>query len=83
MTIFGKPWTKQLLDQSGHLFGGVGLSALLTISITGWQAIPFVALFGYLREVGQHDWDWSIGGGRALDASFFAVGSIIWALVLI
>ena len=81
MVIFGKPWTKQLLDQTGHCLGGIGLAALLTISITALQAIPYVAAFGFLREVVQHK-SWKIGPGRAFDASFFVVGSLVWAGVL-
>lgn len=81
VTIFGKPWDKQLLDQSAHCLGGIGLAALLSISITALAAIPYVAAFGVGREMIQHR-SFTIGWGRAFDASFFTVGSCMWAAIL-
>lgn len=81
MVIFGKPWDKQLLDQMAHCLGGIGLAALLSISITALQAIPYVAAFAIGRGIIQHR-SFGFGWGRSLDVSFFIVGSLIWAGVL-
>lgn len=81
MTIFGKSWDKQLLDQTAHCLGGIGLAALLSISITAIQAVPYVAAFAIGREIIQHR-SFSFGWGRALDVSFFIVGAMIWAAIL-
>lgn len=81
MTLFGKSISKQLLDQSAHCLAGIGLAALLSISISALQAIPFVAAFGFGREMIQHR-SFSIGPGRAFDAAFFVAGALIWGAVL-
>ena len=78
MVIFGKTWGKQLLDQTAHCLGGIGLAALLTISIPAFVAVPYVAAFGVGREMVQHK-TWRIGLGSLFDASFFVVGSLVWA----
>lgn len=81
VTIFGKPWDKQLLDQTAHCLGGIGLAALLSTTITALEAIPYVAAFAIGREIIQHR-SFSFGWGRTLDVSFFIVGSMVWAATL-
>lgn len=80
--ILGKRWDLQLLDQSAHFLVGIGLSVLLSTTITALEAIPFVAAIALGREFIQHH-SFKIGWGGALDTSFFIVGAALWAAVLI
>ncbi len=79
--ILGKRWDEQLLDQTAHCLGGIGLAALLSTTITALEAIPYVTAFALIREFWQHR-SFKIKWGSALDISFFIVGAVVWAVML-
>ena len=67
---------KEIVDQTGHLVGGAGLTYLmLKFGVTAIYAVIVLMLAVYARELKQH-WGSSLGKGSYIDLTFRAIGSI-------
>jgi len=66
-----------------HVLGGASLGALSgLLGLPGLTGVVLVAIWGYGREVRQHDWDLTLH--QTLEGIAWGVGATLgWAIVMI
>lgn len=83
MEIFSplkKSWQKEFFDQSLHLAYGMCLIAGFYFKVPLLLAFFLMMAVAFLRELEQHDWDWTRVGRR--DLLFFALSGGIFSFCL-